>query len=316
MKSYLTWWCTKKNLQSNLNNFALTLAEQVFAIQVVKKLNVKEVLKKNKYIYFFLVFVRNKMEYFISTIRFQTSKFLRTIRIYSTSPYEKLKLLKDKHRGERCFIVATAPSLVTEDLDKLKNEITFSMNSIILSFAETTWRPTYYGVQYPEFYMKYKSEIERLQVDIKFVADVISKQVKVPDDCYIYPLNMLNHNWSHNRYHTKFSDDAFAVVYSGYTITYSLLQLAVYMGFEEIYLLGVDCNYSNNTRNHIKDYGIKDPAIAEANEKMMSAYKEAKKYAELNEIKIFNATRGGKLEVFERVDLDTLFIKEKVTNQN
>ncbi len=252
----------------------------------------------------------------LSTIRFQSSKFLRMSQIYSSSPYEKLKTIKDKHKGERCFIVATGPSLLMEDLEILKEEITFSMNSIFLSFEETTWRPTYYGVQYPEFYKKYKSEIERLEVDTKFVADVVSRHIKVPDECYIYPLNMLNHNWSHKRFHTKFSDDAFAVVYSGYTITYSLMQLAVYMGFEEIYLLGVDCNYSSNTSNHVKDYGIKDPAIAEANEKMMSAYKEAKKYAELNGIKIFNATRGGKLEVFERVDLDTLFIKEKVANQN
>ena len=72
---------------------------------------------------------------------------------------------------------------------------------------------------------------------------------------------MLNHNWSHKKYHSKFSDNAFEVVYSGYTITYSLIQLAVYMGFKEIYLIGVDCNYSSNKNNHFKDYGIVDNSI-------------------------------------------------------
>ena len=258
----------------------------------------------------------NIVQFSIYTIRFQISKFLRVSRIYKKSPYEKLKILKDKHKGEKCFIVATGPSLLMEDLDKLRDEITFSMNSIFLSFDETDWRVTYYGIQFPEFYNKYKNYIDRLDIEVKLVGDVISKQVKLSDDYYIYPLNMLNHNWSHKKYHSKFSDDAFEVVYSGSTITYSLIQLAVYMGFKEIYLIGVDCNYSSNKNNHFKDYGIVDPAASEVSKKMICAYKEAKKYADRNQIKIYNATRGGMLEVFERVDLDTLFITEKMANSS
>ena len=256
----------------------------------------------------------NVIQFLISTVKFQISKFLRVSRICRKSRYEKLKNLKDKHLGERCFIVATGPSLVIEDLEKLRNEITFSMNSIFLSFDETKWRPNYYGIQFPEFYQKYKNEIDHLDVETKLFGDVISKQIKIPDDYYIYPLNMLNHNWAHKKYHSKFSDDAFKVVYSGYTISYSLIQLAVYMGFKEIYLIGVDCNYSINNNNHFKDYGIVDPEVAEASKKMICAYEEAKKYADYSQIKIYNASRGGMLEVFERVEFDSLFFKEKVEN--
>ena len=39
----------------------------------------------------------------------------------------------------------------------------------------------------------------------------------------------------------------------------------------------------------------------------MLGYEAAKKYAEMNEIKIYNATRGGKLEVFQRVEFESLF---------
>ena len=42
----------------------------------------------------------------------------------------------------------------------------------------------------------------------------------------------------------------------------------------------------------------------------LKAYQKAKQYAETHGIKIYNATRGGKLEVFERVDFDSLFEKE------
>ncbi len=40
-----------------------------------------------------------------------------------------------------------------------------------------------------------------------------------------------------------------------------------------------------------------------------------KKYADKNGVKIFNATRGGMLEVFERVDLDDMFANIKRSNE-
>ncbi len=49
---------------------------------------------------------------------------------------------------------------------------------------------------------------------------------------------------------------------------------------------------------------------------MLAAYTEAKRYADTHGIKIYNATRGGKLEVFERVDFDSLFDKETEEDEN
>ena len=42
-------------------------------------------------------------------------------------------------------------------------------------------------------------------------------------------------------------------------------------------------------------------------EKILQGYCVVKKYAQEHGIKIQNATRGGKLEIFERVNLDDLF---------
>jgi len=41
---------------------------------------------------------------------------------------------------------------------------------------------------------------------------------------------------------------------------------------------------------------------------MIAGYQAARDYADNNGLKIYNATRGGKLEVFERVDFGSLFI--------
>ena len=84
------------------------------------------------------------------------------------------------------------------------------------------------------------------------------------------------------------------------------------MGFKEIYLLGVDFSFSSNYKdacNHfIKNYYTKDSkAIFFADKESLQAYMSAREYADKNGIKIYNATRGGKLEVFDRVDFDSLF---------
>jgi len=106
-----------------------------------------------------------------------------------------------------------------------------------------------------------------------------------------------------------FSDDCYDVVYDGYSITYSLLQLAVYMGFKEIYLLGADCSYAKQGPHHFIETGVVDPNSLIAGERMIRAYKVVKNYVDKNGIKIYNATRGGYLELFERVSMDDIKFK-------
>ena len=91
------------------------------------------------------------------------------------------------------------------------------------------------------------------------------------------------------------------------------------MGFSKIYLIGVDHKYSIEVTpdGHIKrnagveDYFDKKQNGCFANPpqtyRSTMAYQAARKYADDHGIKIYNATRGGELEVFERVDFDSLF---------
>ena len=83
------------------------------------------------------------------------------------------------------------------------------------------------------------------------------------------------------------------------------MQIAIYMGFKEIYLLGCDNSYSDDkNKQHFVESGHYDPTYKTAGDRMVVAYMEAKKYADSKNVKIYNATRGGMLEVFPRVDLD------------
>ncbi|MEH7386549.1 6-hydroxymethylpterin diphosphokinase MptE-like protein [Bacillus sp. JJ1521] len=283
-------------------------------------MSIRELLKSNRQIYKLAIQIgemqylikRYVRAYLVANMTFNIKRFLRVHNFTKNNPYENLKGLKNKHKGERCFIVATGPSLTIEDLEKLRNETTISMNSICLAFEDTDWRPTYYGIQDENVYKRMEKYIEELDCEGKFLSQSILEQLKIkmPDDYYIFPLYFLKQKVQKKRYHTKFSNDIFSVVYSGYTITYCLLQIAAYMGFKEIYLLGTDCHYSSNMRHHFKDYDYVDSTFASAGDMMTGAYRVAKEYADQNNIKIYNATRGGRLEVFKRVDLDEVLMNK------
>ena len=96
-----------------------------------------------------------------------------------------------------------------------------------------------------------------------------------------------------------FSKDISKGVYDGLSITYAMIQIAAYMGYKEIYLIGVDHNspMKNGVVDASQSYedGIKPIEVS---------FREAKRFCEKNGISIYNATRGGKLEVFNRISLD------------
>ena len=125
-----------------------------------------------------------------------------------------------------------------------------------------------------------------------------------------------------------FSDDISRCVYDGGTVTYFSIQCAAYMGFRQIILLGVDHSFAkeqtkdgkitvnDSVKNHFQNYqtddfwgsGQKDEeAVVFPVDFATEAFAEAKRYADAHGIEILNATRGGKLEVFRRVNFDELF---------
>lgn len=233
----------------------------------------------------------------------------------SSKKYDNIKKFKNIHKGEKCFIIATGPSITITDIEKLRNEYTFGMNSLSLAFKLTDFRPTYFGIQDEHVYEKIKDSLKLYCKENVFVSSNIAEINDIPITWNTFPLNVSYHSYQlrfNQQYFAKFSSDCNRAVYDGYTITYSLLQLAIYMGFKEVYLLGADTNYSKNkNKQHFIESGHYDPTYKTAGERMIVAYEVAKKYADTHNINIYNATRGGMLEVFPRVDLDeVLGLKE------
>ena len=230
--------------------------------------------------------------------------------------YSDIKALKGKYDGKRCFIICTGPSLTTEDLDKIRDEYTFGMNSICLLDDKTSFRPTFYGCNDLGVYKKLKTSIEQYcgnQIEV-FVSDRIKRHGDIKKGWHVFPENVAYHTydrWFKQNFWCKFSGDCYRTVYGMHSITHSLIQLAVYMGFKEIYLLGADCNFPKGRQIHFQDYGVPDTTIDTARERNIAGYKEVKKQMNQYGFTVFNATRGGALEVFERVNLDDLLKEDE-----
>jgi len=92
--------------------------------------------------------------------KFHVKRFMRKHGLFKNEYIEKIKGFKNKHLGDRCFIIATGPSLTVEDLEKLRGEITIGMNSISKVGEKTDWRPIYYGIQDMYVYKNLKSSIK------------------------------------------------------------------------------------------------------------------------------------------------------------
>lgn len=222
---------------------------------------------------------------------------------------DRVVKFKNIHENERCFIVATGPSLRLTDLQRLNDnhEKTISMNRVFQVFDQTTWRPDYYVVTDQGCIEESREEIKQIPVPYKFVSDTYEPfwEENVPDNVYKY------HAASMPR-EPFFSDNLIYGCYSSGTVTYECIQWAVYMGFKKIYLLGVDfsvsSNYKDSSNHFVPNYYTKKSKVGSFWDiESLQAYVSAKKYAELHGIKIYNATRGGGLEVFDRVDFDSLF---------
>ncbi len=228
--------------------------------------------------------------------------------------YLNLKALKNKYEGERCFIVATGPSLEISDLEMLKGEYTFGMNSICLLGDKTDWRPTFYAISDELVMKKVFDNLFEEDMGTVFLPHLYSKKYNYKKDWIEFFCNNthdLNSKLRSNiSYKMKFSDDCYTEVYDGDTVVYIIFQLAVYMGFKEIYLLGTDCNYSGPKQHFIESGAfVADDDIEISHRRIINNYAILKKILDKKGIKVVNVTRGGMLEVFPREKLEDILQK-------
>jgi hypothetical protein len=297
---------------------------------------------------------------------------------------------ENKYAGSRVFLVGNGPSLLDTPLEQLSSEYTIAMTGIHNIYSETNWRPSFYMFLKSSFNkVDLESVMANVELDIPcFIKsshdyyfpdqtnihylDTIPLKTEEPeanldfhemsvDEVSNADIEMLSEIWS-----TDLTEDIYR-----YHAMYPALQLAQYMGFDPIYLVGCDLGFRyhdphivfdsgldphhfsggiteyataakdedvllrslanavtyktlqkflilNNTRlltkfskfadpNHFDDDYIPIPEDKRyVNEELTKSHILARRMLSQEGTQVFNATVGGELETYERVDIEEL----------
>jgi hypothetical protein len=217
----------------------------------------------------------------------------------------------DVHKGQRCFIIGNGPSLKQTDLSLLKDEVTFGMNRIYMLFPKLGFNANYYLSVNSLVIEQCAEDIRSLQIP-KFLSWRSRKFIQPTEDMVFL----------HTTYSgPKFAYDARKRLWEGATVTYVALQLAFFMGFDQVILIGVDHSFTTKGKpnttvtsqgddpNHFdtgyfgKGFRWQLPDL-DTSER---AYIMAQQAYEDAGRKVLDATINGKLTVFPKVDYYSLF---------
>ena len=235
---------------------------------------------------------------------------------------DKWLTLKDRYKGERAFLIGNGPSLNRTPMHLLKNEFTMCFNRFNIMFERLDWIPNFYCNIDDRVLLDMVEEISTLSniFQYLFVPDVhpyninFKKKIRNADNiCWLF-LDRL-----------PFSQN---LPYCGINKTVASvgLQVLAYLGFNPIYLIGMDLDYQDHTSakkdssrdwtstadddpNHFdpRYFGMGRKYHHPRLEETFKRLEEGKKFFDSLNVNIYNATVGGKLEVFERKEFRLLF---------
>jgi hypothetical protein len=224
---------------------------------------------------------------------------------------KKLRQLKDTHKGERCFIIGNGPSLKNTDLQKLRNAFTIGMNRFYMAFSELGFSTSCLLTVNDLVIEQCAQDLRALSIPT-FVSWRGRKWVEpAPNLHYLYTSYDL----------PGFSGNAAKRLWEGATVTFVAMQLAYYLGFKQVILIGVDHNFTTkgtpNTTitsagddpHHFhpgyfgKEFRWQLPDL----ETSEIGYAMARDAYARDGREILGATVGGKLTIFTKVDYESLF---------
>lgn len=243
----------------------------------------------------------------------------------TSAPSKDLRYFYNKYKGKRCVIIGNGPSLNKIDLGKIQSEYTFGVNSLYYKTLDCGFKPTFFVVEDSSVMKENLTAIKNYRPQYKFFPTIYRKLHGEGHNVFFFKMNRGFYEKSSPNYCVpRFSTDFSKIAYCGQSVTHINLQLAFFMGFSEVYLIGMDFSYiipdshsrkgdvlvsDTDDPNHFhKDYfgkgkSWKDPKL----DRVLMNYRMAKLAYESCGRKIYNATAGGKLEIFPRVSYDSVF---------
>jgi hypothetical protein len=246
------------------------------------------------------------------------------------NPLLKINIkFRNYHKGQRCFILGSGHSINEQDLTLLHNDIVMTQNHFHAHKDIKLINPKYH-VLVPKYQPKdfdqdwrewFLSMEERLPKSTDLFLDLNSKYLT--DDLQIFSGRSYFIKTGFSNVVQKIAPiDITNPIYTVPTVLTECLAIAIYMGFSEIYLLGMDLDqiyqlYRGDSRDNLRFYGsspiTSNESEREAEKLLASSGMDwisfwmiwnqcnlLRNVANAKNVKIMNATKGGILNVFDR----------------
>ncbi len=242
---------------------------------------------------------------------------------------------------ERIFLIGNGPSLNETNLELLIGEENWAMNRIHKLYTGE-WRPTrWWWSDHPqhhrhlgEIFMYVNSYIDHQCWIRRDVAEMLTGDYRpfgnewpffeeLPDHVYVWDY-CIEHNAACYGDHRFPEHLHFLEPVEGYASTLckpdtgiiALAEQAIIEGYTEIYYIGTDLGITDDiaTNHFAEDYALYNHlptpgSAATLNASIHAAHELIAEYADHHGINVYNATIGGELEAYERVDYESLFDK-------
>lgn len=218
-----------------------------------------------------------------------------------------LLALKDKHKGKPMLVVGNGPSLNQTPLEEFAYVPAIGMNKIDLLFSRSTWRPSMIVCANDAVVMQHKDAFSKSDIPVW-----LGWKAR-----WYMPRHNKNVSYYLNRNATDFRTDLENGISVGHTVTFVALQLAYWMGADPVIVFGVDHSFAfaGKAQEYVRwkgpDVNHFDPNYFQHGslfgnpnlETSEQQYAEAQQVFEADGRKIYDATVGGKLQIFEKIDL-------------
>ena len=239
-------------------------------------------------------------------------------------------VLRNKFQNKNCYILGNAPSINNHDLLKLQNESTFVVNSFFAHQDFDKIQPKFYvfadadlwNFEDPEISVWWNQLLDKsVNKEIIFFLPIELKNTFVAKKLVHEKVHFLDLSLP---FKTK-NAQQFDIIYpvnSVQNVLILCIQIAMYLGFSKIYLLGADHDWlshfgneqrhfynSNSDEQQVQNVGSQGYPYnwwLNAVNTMFQQYKVVDAVANDKNIKIFNASESGLLDIYPQIRfLDT-----------
>lgn len=236
--------------------------------------------------------------------------------------------LKDRHVGTRCFVIGAGSSVKEQDISKLEGEFVISVSNTFVHPDFPRIRPRYHALppllrghgqlHSEENFVGWLQVMEKATDGAELFMHIGDRKLVEQNGLFKKrPMHWVE--YVHER--TEHFEDSIDLMRLPpiWSVSELAITVAVYLGFDKIYLVGIDHDWFNGPLvyfyDHTKEHALRpnenDLSFADSEFQMRRHAYIFKKYKYLFAMKknIYNANANPRhyLDVFPKVDFDSLF---------